>query len=185
MDCNPQVSSVHWIPQARILEWVTISISRGSSQPRDRAHVSYIGKQILYHWDTREAHLSTDKWMQNCGPYHGKLFTLKGEGNSDTGYNTDESWRHYASGNNSLTKEQMLCVCACVCVCVCVRAHTPAQSTVRLFETPWSSSPLGSSVHGIFQARILDWVVISFSRASSWSRHGTCVSCTSRWILYY
>ena len=52
-------------------------------------------------------------------------------------------------------------------VCVCVRAHTPAQSTVRLFETPWSSSPLGSSVHGIFQARILDWVVISFSRASS------------------
>ena len=112
MDCNPQGSSVHWVPQARIVEWVTISFSRGSSQPRDRAHVSYIGKQILYHWDTREAHLSTDKWMKNCGPYHGKLFTLKGEGNSDTGYNTDESWRHYASGNNSVTKEQMLCVCA-------------------------------------------------------------------------
>ena len=35
MDCSPQVSSVHGIPQARILEWVAIPFSRGSSQPRD------------------------------------------------------------------------------------------------------------------------------------------------------
>ena len=38
-------------------------------------------------------------------------------------------------------------------------------------------SPPGSSVHGIFQARILDWVAISFSRGSSWPKHWTCVSC--------
>ena len=38
-------------------------------------------------------------------------------------------------------------------------------------------SPPGSSVHGIFQARILEWVVISFSRRSSWPRDQTCVSC--------
>ena len=42
-------------------------------------------------------------------------------------------------------------------------------------------SPPGSSVHGIFQARILEWVVIPFSRGSSWPRDGTWVSCiTSR-----
>ena len=35
----------------------------------------------------------------------------------------------------------------------------------------------GSSVHGIFQARILEWVAISFSRGSSPPRDGTCVSC--------
>ena len=35
MDCNPSGSSVYGILQARILEWVTISFSRGSSQPRD------------------------------------------------------------------------------------------------------------------------------------------------------
>ena len=35
---------------------------------------------------------------------------------------------------------------------------------VRLFVTPWTCSPPGSSVHGILQARILEWVVISFSR---------------------
>ena len=36
MDCNPPGSSVHGILQARILEWVAISYSRGSSRPRDR-----------------------------------------------------------------------------------------------------------------------------------------------------
>ena len=43
----------------------------------------------------------------------------------------------------------------CVCVCVCVRACTPVDC-----------SPPGSSVHGIFLARILEWVAISSSRGS-------------------
>ena len=42
MDCNPAGSSVHEILQARILEWVAISFSRGSSQPRDWTQVSLI-----------------------------------------------------------------------------------------------------------------------------------------------
>ena len=45
-------SSVHGIFQARTLEWVAISPSRGSSQPRYRTHISYIGRWILYHWAT-------------------------------------------------------------------------------------------------------------------------------------
>ena len=52
MDCSPPGSSVRGILQARKLEWIAVSYSRGSSQPRDRTHVSYIsciGKQILYH----------------------------------------------------------------------------------------------------------------------------------------
>ena len=39
MDCSPQGSSVHEILQARILEWVAILFSRGSSQPRDWTQV--------------------------------------------------------------------------------------------------------------------------------------------------
>ena len=39
MDCNPLGSSAHGISQARILEWVAISFSRGSSQPRDRTYI--------------------------------------------------------------------------------------------------------------------------------------------------
>ena len=40
LDSNPPGSSVHRISQARILEWVAISFSRGSSRPRDRTQVS-------------------------------------------------------------------------------------------------------------------------------------------------
>ena len=46
---------VHGILQARILEWVATSYSRGSSQTKDQTCISYIGRQILYHWVTREA----------------------------------------------------------------------------------------------------------------------------------
>ena len=40
-------------------------------------------------------------------------------------------------------------------------------------------SPSGSSVHGLLQARILEWVAIPFSRGSSWCRNQTCISCVS------
>ena len=42
---------------------------------------------------------------------------------------------------------------------------------------PMDCSPTGSSVQGISQARVLEWVAISFSRGSSWPRNWTCVSC--------
>ena len=54
-----QAPLVHGICQARILEWVANSFSRGSSQPRDWTHVSCIGRQILYHSATREARSET------------------------------------------------------------------------------------------------------------------------------
>ena len=42
MDCSPSASSVHGILQARILEWVAMPSSMGSSPPRDQTHVSYV-----------------------------------------------------------------------------------------------------------------------------------------------
>ena len=53
MDCSLPGSSAHGILQARILEWVVIPSSRGSSQPRDQTHIFYIsciGRQVLYHY---------------------------------------------------------------------------------------------------------------------------------------
>ena len=52
--CNPMVcilpgSSVHGILQAKILEWVAISFSRGSSQPRDQTQASHIAGRFFYH----------------------------------------------------------------------------------------------------------------------------------------
>ena len=53
MDCSLPGSSIHWISQARILEWVAISFSRGSSWHRDQTHASHIGRWVLYHWATK------------------------------------------------------------------------------------------------------------------------------------
>ena len=106
MDCSLLDSSVHGIPQARILEWVAISSSRGSSPPRDRTHGSYIScidRQVFITSAIWEAHIHTAaaKSLQSC---------------------------------------PTLC-------------------------DPIDISPPGSPVPGILQARILEWVAISFSNA--------------------
>ena len=53
LDCGPPGSSAHGIQQARMLEWVAMASSRGSSWPRDgtcASYVSCIGRCVLYHW---------------------------------------------------------------------------------------------------------------------------------------
>ena len=52
MDCSPPGSSVHRILQARILEWVAMPSSGGSSQPRDRTQVSHIASGYFIIWAT-------------------------------------------------------------------------------------------------------------------------------------
>ena len=60
MDCSLPGSSVHVhrTTQARMLEWVALSFSRGSSWARDWTCISCIDRQILHHWAFREAHIS-------------------------------------------------------------------------------------------------------------------------------
>ena len=103
-DCYPPGSSVHGILLARILEWVAIHSSRGSSWPKDQTCISCTGRWILYHWATREAlweaHMKI-KWSESRSVVFNSL-----------------------------------------------RPHE----------------------HGILQARILEWVAISFSRGSSQPR---------------
>ena len=104
-DRSPLGSSVPGILQTRILEQVTISYSRGSSQPRDWTHSSYvscIGRQIVYHY----CHL----------------------------------------GSPAAAAAKLLQSCPTLC-------------------GPIDGSPLGSSVPEILQARILEWIAISFSNA--------------------
>ena len=62
-------------------------------------------------------------------------------------------------------KNQYRCVCVCVCVCV----HLVISDSLW----PMNFRPQDSSVHGIFQTRILEWVAISYSRGWSQSRDGT------------
>ena len=51
-DCSPPGSSVHGILQARILEWIAFSFSRGSSQPRDWTWVSCVADRFFTFWAT-------------------------------------------------------------------------------------------------------------------------------------
>ena len=61
-----------------------------------------------------------------------------------------------------------MCVCVCVCVCVSPHTHSVAQWCPTLCNSMDCSLP-GSSVLGIFQARILEWVAISYT----WNIPGT------------
>ena len=66
---SPPGSSVHGIFQARILEWVVISFSRGSSWPRDRTHLFSIAVGCFTIWATREAQpkiMDDTKWLLLC-----------------------------------------------------------------------------------------------------------------------
>ena len=61
-------------------------------------------------------------------------------------------------------------------------------SHAQLYATPWTIAHPVSSVHGIFQARVLEWVAISFLGGSSRPKNPTQVSCTScigRQSLYH
>ena len=104
----------------------------------------------------------------------------------------------------TIHKKLIMCVCVCVCVyiyiyiyiygynyvsiniyqsyiCVHLYTHTYVFShSVLSLCDPLGCSPPGSSIHGIFQARTLEWVAISFSRGSSQPRNWTCVSCTTQ-----
>ena len=65
MDCSLPGSSVRGILQARILEWIAIPFSRGSSRPRNRTWVSCIAGRFFTVWAPREALLST-AFLKKC-----------------------------------------------------------------------------------------------------------------------
>ena len=58
VDCSLPGSCIHGILQARILDWVAIAFSRGSSWSRDRTQVSHIVGRCFTLWATREAQLN-------------------------------------------------------------------------------------------------------------------------------
>ena len=75
-----------------------------------------------------------------------------------------------------------ICISLSQVMVICVLSH------VWLFATLWTIVHQAPLVHRIFQARIVKWVAISYSRGSSQPRDWTCISCascTGRWVLYH
>ena len=158
---------------SRLLEWVAISYSRGSSQTRDRTSVSYIsciGRQVLYHC------AAWDAWkpakLHAAGEKHGSFFS-----SPSTSCTHDSHWWTFKDqpGEGVWEKESpdfwfyepvrswesQLCKCVCVCV-------LDALSCLTLCDS-MDCSPPDSSVHGNFQVKTHERVAIPFSRTSSWS----------------
>ena len=95
--------------------------------------------------------------------------------------------------NNQLVIEWVKRRYSCVCIYMYIQYNMYIYSNIyiyillllfsrsvvsdQLFCDPMDCSPPGSSVHGIFQARILERVAIPYPRVSSWPRHWTQVSC--------
>ena len=121
MDSGPPGSSVHRTFQARILEWIATSFSRGSTRPRDWIHVScfsYIGRWILYPWVTWETLFSCSMWdlvpwpLMEPGPLALVLWSLSHWTTREVPgltFRSDISWR--PEMENSKTKGLHLVLC--------------------------------------------------------------------------
>ena len=157
MDSSLPDSSVHGILQARILEWVAISFSRVSSQPRNRTWVSCIAGRFFTNWSTRET------WTK-VGP----ILPL-------------HTWTCWSELYIVCINPYMwvwVCVCVCMCMLSCVWLFcdpmdcSPPGSSVRGIFQPrileWFAI---SSSRGSFWSR--DRTCISH------------ISCIGRQILYH
>ena len=134
--------------------WIAISYSRESSRLRDWNQVSCIAGSLLHSLlAAPRKPCFEDCWVCVCRTCH--------------------SWTLYDIFLMSkVIKAIFICLVGVQC------SVLAAQSCPTLCD-PMDCSPPGSSVHGIFQARLLEWVAISFSRGSSWPRDGTWGSCTA------
>ena len=148
VDCSPQGYSVHGILQERILEWIAISFSRGSSRPRDRTQVSCIASRRFNLWATSEG--LAVKSLLKCAPdaedscggsiepqwklkcaNHGAIsisyplvyLHVPGHGYKSQGRRLPRSPQIIQWFRILCASLQNLCVCVCVWVSVCVHAH--------------------------------------------------------------
>ena len=80
----------------------------------------------------------------------------------------------YSSWMSLLKRVIMILICACVCVCVCVHVCMHSDMSDLLQTHGLQSSRL--LCQGVFQARVLEWAAISYSRASSQPRDQTCIT---------
>ena len=147
---EPTMFSVHEISQARILKWVVISSSRGSSWPWDWTHISCIGRQILYHWTIFEA-LGKVLNLSKIIPIR-YLLTIP-----------------ISKFHGAIKRENVI-------LCLMCRAYS--LSLVWLFEIPWTVACQAPLSMGL-QARILERVAMPSSRGSSQPRDQTQVSRTA------
>ena len=172
MDCSLAGSSVHGILQARILEWVVIPFSRRSSWPRDWTCISCIARTLLTLWATREALqssllLSSFSRVRPCATHRQQPTRLP--------HPSDSPGKNPGVGCHFLLQ------------CMKVKSESEVTQSCPTLCNPTNCHLPGSSVHGIFQARVLECGAIAFSECvqyqNSKSQNRTVVLLTA-WLLY-
>ena len=153
--CDPMNYTAHVILQARTLEWVAFPFSGGSSQPRNQSQVSRIAGRFFTSWATREAQ---EYWSGWPIPSPADLPWLRNQtGVSCIAGSLFTIWAMREALDIIRTYIYY------IYICVCARS---IQLCLTLCDPVDRSLP-GSIFHGIFQARILEWVATPFSRGSS------------------
>ena len=122
------------ILQARILEWVAMFSSRGSSQPRDQTQVSHIAGWFFTIWATRET-CYLEKGLSQLETIAQNMVVRVHRCRAFSGRENSQDWKERRERKG----ERCVCVCVyvCVCVCVCV-CMLSLFSCVRLFATLWT-----------------------------------------------
>jgi len=109
MDCSLPGSFVHGILQARILEWVAISFSRGSSQPRNQTQISHTAGRFFTDWATREDHCGTYIYI-----FNGILLSYKKECIRVSPNEVDEPTEYCTKWSKWERERQILYINACL-----------------------------------------------------------------------
>ena len=167
---GPAGSSVRGIFLARTLEWAAISFSMGFSQPRDLTHISHLAGRFFTTELPGKSILAS--WYPKCKTFFFFLQNIFQWKHNWTENQRSFHWVHCIFVVNFVffpsASVMFRPILRWMCVCV--------QSCPNLCD-PIDYSPPGCSVHGIVQARMLEWVAISSCWGSSWSRDQNCISC--------
>ena len=153
MNCGPPGSSVHGIFQARVLEWGAIAFSKVLlSLPRIYPFIlflltmPYIRTSSTHGFRCNQYAAAAAKSLQSVRPHRRQPTRLH--------HPWDSPGKNTGVGCHFLQ-------------CMKLKSESEVAQSCLTFIDPMDCSPPGSSVHGVFQARVLEWVAIAFSDLSA------------------
>ena len=149
MDCNTPSASGHGISQARILEWVTFHSLGDLPNPGIKSHLLHRRGPLLSHQGSPQqlccqvtSVVSNSVWSHRPQPTR-----------------LPRPWD--SPGKNTGVG------CHFPLQCMKVKSESKVAQSCPTRSDPMDCSPPGSSVHGIFQARVLEWGATAFTNYTS------------------
>ena len=158
MYCSPPGFSVHGISQARILEWVAISYSRGSSwprEPKDGTRISCTGRQIPYHWPPGNPNNPIYPYIYICRCLTGIFLIISHYGKQDGIY--------FKKKTPKTRDRTAICMCSQSCPTLCDLVYCGLPVSPVHGDSPGENTAVGclSLLQGIFPTQGLNLCLLS------------------------